>query len=53
MVVELFVDGKKIGLNRFVETMLGNILVGVVSSLRGVGDDWRRVEMRFVRGENG
>ena len=40
LIVELFVDGGKIGLNRFVEGFLGKILVGGFSWVRGVEEDW-------------
>ena len=51
MRVELFVDGENIKLNRFVERIIGGIITGAITSLRGVGEDWNIVEIRMVREE--
>jgi len=38
MRTELQVNGRKVELNNFVQTVIGQAVIGVVRSLRGVGD---------------
>ena len=42
---KLLVDNKEIGLNEFVEKFLGNMLAGAITSLRGVKEDWTKIEI--------
>jgi len=43
--LKLKVDGKEIPLNDFVETIMRGTIVGAVSSLRGIREDWKKIEI--------
>jgi len=43
--VSVFVDGEGIRLNEFVVKFLGGPIVGAVSSLRGVKEDWKEIKI--------
>lgn len=47
--VKLFVDGKEVDLNEFVEKILGGTLLGAVTSLRGIKKDWKEIEVKLKR----
>jgi hypothetical protein len=47
--VRLFVDGKEISLNKFVVKILSGTVVGAVSALRGVKEDWREIRIEIKR----
>jgi hypothetical protein len=47
MVLEI--DGKKIPMNDFVEKILCGMVKGSIETLRGVGDDWKNVNIRMSR----
>lgn len=47
--VKLFVDGKEVNLNKFVTKFLGNTVVGAVSALRGVREDWKEIRIEIKR----
>jgi hypothetical protein len=49
MVMKLRVDGKEIPLNEFVEKVIGGSVVGAVTSLRGIKEDWKKIEIEIVR----
>jgi hypothetical protein len=42
---KLLVDSKEIGLNEFVEKFLSGTIAGAVTSLRGVKEDWKKIEI--------
>ena len=42
---KLLVDSKEIGLNEFVEKFLSGTIAGAVTTLRGVKEDWKRIEI--------
>ena len=42
---KLLVDNKEIGLNEFVEKFLSGMISGAVTSLRGVKEDWKKIEI--------
>ncbi|MDQ1278935.1 MAG: hypothetical protein QG670_195 [Thermoproteota archaeon] len=42
---KLFVDKKEVGLNEFVEKFLSGMVSGAVTSLRGVKEDWKSIEI--------
>jgi len=44
MKVKLCVDGVEIPMNRFVRSVLGDVIVAIVSNLKGV-ERWRRIEV--------
>jgi len=45
MKIKLLVDGKEIPLNEFVNNMLGGTVVGAVTSLRGIKNDWKEIQI--------
>ncbi|MCS7124480.1 MAG: hypothetical protein NZ932_03585 [Candidatus Bathyarchaeota archaeon] len=47
--VKLFVDGKEISLNEFVVRILGGTVIGAVSTLRGVKEDWKEIKIEIRR----
>ena len=47
--MKLKVDGKEIPLNEFVEKVLNGIIVSVVSSLKGIKEDWKKIEIEISR----
>lgn len=49
MGAKLIVDGKEIPLNEFVSKMLGGTVVGAVTSLRGIKDDWKKIEVEVTK----
>jgi hypothetical protein len=49
MTMKLLVDGKEIPLNEFVEKILNGTIVGAVTSLRGIKEDWKRIEIEISK----
>jgi hypothetical protein len=49
MNVELKVDGKAIDLNAFTQEIIGNVTLAIAESLRGVGQDWKGIEIRIEK----
>jgi len=49
MQVKLIVDGKTIPLNRYVQSVFGNVISALVSTLKGVDENWKSVEIRIER----
>ena len=47
--LKLKVDGKEIPLNEFVEKILGGTIAGAVTSLRGIKDDWKKIEIEIQK----
>ncbi|MEM2368518.1 MAG: hypothetical protein QXQ50_09840, partial [Candidatus Bathyarchaeia archaeon] len=47
--VKLLVDGEEISLNKFVVKILGGTIVGAVSALRGVKEDWKEIKVEIRR----
>jgi len=47
--VRLVVDGEEIGLNKFVVKILGGTIVGAVSALRGVKENWKEIKIEIKR----
>lgn len=45
MGLKLKVDGKDIPLNDFVEKMLSGTVVGAVTSLKGIKQEWKKIEI--------
>ncbi len=46
---KLKVDGKEIPLNEFVEKILAKTMVGAMSSLKGIDEDWKKVELEITK----
>ncbi|MDD1764429.1 MAG: hypothetical protein LUQ46_00245 [Candidatus Methanomethyliaceae archaeon] len=49
MNVKLFVDGEEIDLNEFVVKVLGGTVVGAVTSLRGIKENWKQIEIKIKK----
>ena len=49
MDVKLVVDGEKVDLNIFVVKILSGALVGAVTSLHGIKEDWKEIEVKVTR----
>ena len=46
--LKLLVDGKEIPLNEFVEKLLNGTVVGAVTSLKGIKEDWEKIEIKIT-----
>ena len=49
MELRLVIDGKEIPLNEFVNKILAGTMVGAVTSLRGVREDWKKIAMEITK----
>jgi hypothetical protein len=47
--LKLKVDEKEIPLNEFVEKILSGTIVGAVTSLRGIKEDWKKIEIKIEK----
>jgi hypothetical protein len=47
--LKLAIDGKEIPLNEFVNKILAGTMVGAVTSLRGVREDWKKIEIEITK----
>jgi hypothetical protein len=47
--LKLKVDEKEIPLNEFVEKILSGTITGAVTSLRGIKDDWEKIEIEIKK----
>ena len=45
--MKLKVDGKEIPLNEFVEKILSGTITGAVGSLKGIKQDWKKLEIEI------
>ncbi|MFO7966228.1 MAG: hypothetical protein R6U44_01335 [Archaeoglobaceae archaeon] len=46
--IELLVDGKKVPMNDYVQSVFSSVIEALVSTLRGV-DNWSKIEIRLER----
>ncbi len=49
MEIKLMVDGKEIPLNEFVGKIISGTIVGAVTSLRGIREDWKKIDIEVTR----
>jgi hypothetical protein len=47
--LKLVIDGKEIPLNEFVGKILMGMMVGAVTSLRGIREDWKKIEVKITK----
>jgi hypothetical protein len=47
MGMKLKVDGKDVPLNEFVEKILNGTIVGAVTSLKGIKENWKKIEIEL------
>jgi len=49
MELTLAVDGKEIPLNEFVSKLMSGTIVGAVTSLKGIREDWKKIEVEITK----
>lgn len=49
LTVMLKVDGKDIPINEFVQKILSGTIVGAVSSLHNINEDWQNIEVTIKK----
>jgi hypothetical protein len=49
MGLKLKVDGKEIPLNDFVEKILNGSITGAINSLKGIREDWQKIEIEIQK----
>lgn len=49
LAAKLVVDGKEIPINDFVTRILSSTVAGAVTTLHGVGEDWKKIEIQIER----
>ncbi len=49
MELNLVVDGKAIPLNDFVSKLMSGTIVGAVTSLKGIREDWKKIEVEITK----
>lgn len=49
MGLKLVVDGKEIPLNEFVSKLMAGTVVGAVTSLKGIREDWKKIELEITK----
>jgi hypothetical protein len=49
LAVRLSVDGEEIELNEFVSKILNGMIVGAVTSLRGIKTDWKMIKIEVKK----
>lgn len=49
MDAKLYVNGKEVELNEFVNKILSGTIAGAVTSLRGIERDWKTIEIKVTR----
>jgi hypothetical protein len=47
--LKLVIDGMEIPLNEFVNKILTGTMVGAVTSLRGVKEDWKKIQIEIAK----
>jgi hypothetical protein len=47
--LKLKIDGKDIPLNDFVEKLLNGTITGAVTSLKGIKEDWKKIEIEIEK----
>jgi hypothetical protein len=47
MSMKLKVDGKEIPVNEFVEKIISGSILGAVTSLRGIKENWKKIEIEI------
>ncbi|AEA46314.1 hypothetical protein [Archaeoglobus veneficus] len=47
--VTLVVDGKKVPLNSYVRSVFSSVIVALISTLKGVDENWKTAEIKVER----
>ena len=49
MTLKLKVDGKEIPLNEFVEKFVSGSITGAITSLKGINENWKKIEIEIQK----
>jgi hypothetical protein len=49
LALKLRVDDKEVPLNEFVEKILNGTITGAVASLKGIREDWKKIEIEIQK----
>ena len=49
MIINLTIDEKKVELNEFVAKILSGTIIGAISSLRDIEDDWTEMTIKISK----
>jgi hypothetical protein len=49
MELKLVLDGKEVPLNDFVSKLMYGTIVGAVTSLKGIREDWKKIELEITK----
>ncbi len=49
MSMKLRVDGEEIPLNEFVEKIMSGSVIGAVTSLKGIKENWKKIEIAILK----
>jgi hypothetical protein len=49
MSMKLRVDSEEIPLNEFVEKIITGSIIGAVTSLKGIKEDWKKIEIEISK----
>ncbi len=52
MKTELKINDKNIPLNAFTQEIVGNVIIAMAESLRGVDESWKRMEIKVENNSN-
>ncbi len=47
--MKLKIDGKEIPLNEFVEKFISGSITGSVTTLKGIKEDWKKIEIEIQK----
>ncbi len=47
--MKLKVDGKEIPMNEFVENYMKGTIVGGITTLKGIKEDWKKIEIDITK----
>jgi hypothetical protein len=47
--IDLTIDEKKVELNEFVAKILSGTIIGAISSLRDIEDDWMKITLKISK----
>lgn len=51
MKVTLELDGKEVGMNDYVQRILGEVVLTIVGTLKGLPEDWDETVVRIEEGD--
>jgi len=49
LTLKLIVDGKEIPLNDFVEKIVSGSITGAITSLKGINENWKKIEIEIQK----